>query len=612
MDPRMKMHMKLCSLNNRKYKKLNGIINEMLESCKTPEDLLTKFADKCYDKEQDRNLAKSQAATFMTAFYGGVDSVFINGPESAVAIELNKKYGKVESIVKQRSAKFHAHLHEAADDTALENHPMWTRKLDHYLLGPTLGVGGTAKVKLGYDPQTKTKVAIKILKPDFVNSAQKEIDVLKKLDHKNIVKVYDCFQNVLWDKNITTVFAIEYANQGELIEYLMYTSKFEDDLARWFFVNLTEGIEYCHGQHIIHRDLKHDNCLFGENFVLKITDFGFATEYYNEMMKTAIGTAQYAAPEILAGDRYTDSVDIFSMGVMLFIALAGSQPWRMANPLQDRWFKKAYQGNWDSFFKYHERIHTFQEDQKEILMGMLHPDPMKRWNLQRIKKSKWFSKKIISQKDVEYKLLSRKQSMDDKKFKAMMRANNRPKRKAVDIYSQKRPPVYFKPAPVLSFVTDVKAEFVLQNIEDVVTNQLRGAIIEKEGNKEKFKLQFSINKRIDSGRYNDSKNKKKKEKEYASVKVNASVRIWTMSGQEQVLGNNDKLISRVDQKKENVAVEEINKLLADLKPIEFIAVFRAEGGGEMRYLFPMIYKDILTRLPADLISETQYEDEFKD
>merc|ERR1719419_1202024 len=96
------------------------------------------------------------------------------------------------------SDNFNSLLHkvEGAD---IEKHPMWTRKLNQYLVGPTLGVGGTSKVKLAYDTKTKTKIALKILKSKYAESLEKEIQILKKLNHKNIVSVYDIFSNVWWD-----------------------------------------------------------------------------------------------------------------------------------------------------------------------------------------------------------------------------------------------------------------------------------------------------------------------------------------------------------------------------------------------------------------------------
>merc|ERR1719233_2616338 len=100
------------------------------------------------------------------------------------------------------------------------------------------------------------------------------------------------------------VLAIEYARNGDLIDYVVYTPRFDDKLARWFFSSLVEGVEYCHSKNVIHRDLKLDNCLLSKDFVLKISDFGFATYYDRDLMVTPIGTAQYAAPEILEGKKY--------------------------------------------------------------------------------------------------------------------------------------------------------------------------------------------------------------------------------------------------------------------------------------------------------------------
>merc|ERR1719357_218009 len=428
------------------------------------------------------------------------------------------KYGKaiiVDDLKKGRSVDFSAHLHETTE-AKMATHPMWTRKLDKYLVGPTLGVGGTAKVKLAWDTEKNRKVALKILQPKYASSAEKEIEILKELNHKNIVRVYDCYNNVMWTKtDRTTVFAIEYANQGELIEYLMYTSKFEDELARCFFQSLTEGMEYCHSHNVIHRDLKHDNCLLGENFVVKITDFGFATHFYKEegtKMKTAIGTAQYAAPEILEGKLYTESVDIFSMGVMLFIALAGSQPWRKADPRSDRWYKMIHQGKWKNFFGYHERSHKFSDDQKTILKGILEPDPKERWTLEKVKRCNWYNGKKLSQDQVAHRLTKRKNVVDDKKFRAL-RPGKETDRRDADIYSKRLPLVYFKPATGLSFVTDTRAEWVLEEIANAIAG-LKGKCTEPDG-EDKFELSFFVWKRVFTG----VKDKDTGDKETEKVKV---------------------------------------------------------------------------------------------
>lgn len=581
----------------------------MTKASETADGMLIKFADKCYGKEKDRSLAKIQATTFIDVLFGSADAVFKYGPEIAVRRVLEEQGRpkskirkgnliKAEIIQKNNSENFHPHLHEFKEED-IETHPMWTRKLGQYLVGPTLGVGGTAKVKLGYNLKTKTKVALKILKPKYADSAEKEIAILKKLTHKNVVQVHECFSNVLWDKTNTTVFAIEYANQGELIEYLMYTSKFEDDLARWFFVSLTEGVEYCHEQHIVHRDLKHDNCLLGDDFVLKITDFGFATLYTDELMKTAIGTAQYAAPEVLRGKKYTDAVDIFSMGVMLFIALAGSQPWKKASP-KDRWYKMVHSGDWKRFFQYHERSHKFTTDQKALIRGILEPNPADRWTIDQIKRCKWFNGKKISQSEVECRLKKRKRTVDNKKFKAMKVENNRSRRM---IFSSRLPYTYFQPpSSSLSFVTSKQAEWVLEDIMNVV-RKLRGSITSYEI--EKYKLSFKISKSIDTGDYI----KETKEKLYEKVRVCASVQMWTHPGQKDALEKRERMLSEISalHQQEEDMPDDGKSLTGQLPEIKSIAIFRAEGGDRMKLLFPSIYSDILVRLPANVIHKNEMD-----
>jgi len=599
MDPRLASHLKTCKLDEKRFEKLLRLIEVMRATSDKAEDMLIKFADKCYGKEKDRNLAKIQAKTFIDVLFGSAEQLFKCGPKAAVRIVLEEQERrtsksetanciKAEILHKVPSEDFIPHIHEGKEEN-LEDHPMWTRKLNHYLVGPTLGVGGTAKVKLAYDPKTQTKVALKILKPKYADSAQKEINILKKLSHENVVQVYDCFSNVRWDNTTTTVFAIEYARQGELIEYLMYTSKFEDELARWFFVSLTEGIEYCHGQNIVHRDLKHDNCLLGENFVLKITDFGFATHYTNELMKTAIGTAQYAAPEVLRGKKYTDAVDIFSMGVMLFIALAGSQPWKKASAKNDRWYKMVHAGDWKKFFEYHQRSHKFTNDQKTIIRGLLEPKADDRWTLEQIKRCSWYNGKRISQSEVASRLKRRKRTVDEKKFKNMQsKKKDIPRR---DMFSKRLPYTYFQPPPSLSFVTCKRAEWVLEDIMNVI-EALKG---DAEYDSERYKVSFEVSKRVDSG----SNDKETREKVYEKVQISGSVQMWTHPGQRYAMEEREKIISAIEHKE--MTDEDWEAIQKKLPEIKSIAVFRAEGGDQTKYLFPGVYSDILESLPADVI-----------
>jgi len=344
--------------------------------------------------------------------------------------------------------------------------------------------------------------------------------------------------------------------------------------------------------------LKHDNCLLGEDFVLKITDFGFATHYTEALMKTAIGTAQYAAPEVLRGKKYTDAVDIFSMGVMLFIALAGSQPWKKASAKSDRWYKMVHAGDWKKFFEYHQRSHKFSKEQKEIIMGVLEPKADDRWTLDQIKRCTWYNGKRISQSEVASRLKRRKRTVDEKKFKAMKSENGRTRKM---IFSKRLPYTYFQPPSSLSFVTSKQAEWVLEDIMDVI-KALKGSIISHES--EKYKVSFEVRKSIDTGGID----KESREKLYEKVRVRASVQMWTQPGQKYAIEEREKMISVLDEQKETMTDEVREPMTLKLPKIKCIAVFRAEGGDQTKFLFPGIYSDILVRLPADVVSRNEMDD----
>jgi len=352
--------------------------------------------------------------------------------------------------------------------------------------------------------------------------------------------------------------------------------------------------------------LKYDNCLLGENFVLKITDFGFATHYNDEMMKTAIGTAQYAAPEILRGKKYDDSVDIFSMGVMLFIALAGSQPWRKASAKNDRWFKMVHAGNWDKFFAYHERSHKFTAEQKKIIKGLLEPNPGKRWDLKEIKRSLWYNGKSLSQNEVALRLKQRKRIVDEKKFKAMRPTKANGSRRNVDIFSKELPFTYFQPPTTLSFISEKRAEWVLEDIWNVIEAELKGTIVEED--REKYKIGFRVTKQIDTGKHDPETREKEKE----NFQVCASVQMWTLPGQMEILKDRENVLTEYAENKENLTAEEIKTMSSKIPAVKSIAIFRAEGGDQTKYLFPGIYMDILKGLPADIICREYVDDEEKE
>lgn len=160
-------------------------------------------------------------------------------------------------------------------------------QFEKYLLLKCLGSGFHAKVKLGLDPETNQKVAIKIFKKTHsltavIATMKKEIEIMKALKHKNIVNMIDLVENGTYKKkngSSYSCFAIvlEYISGGELFEYVSSTGSFKEEVARTYFIQLVKGLTYIHEQGFAHRDLKPENLLFDESYILRIADFGFST-----------------------------------------------------------------------------------------------------------------------------------------------------------------------------------------------------------------------------------------------------------------------------------------------------------------------------------------------
>jgi len=262
-------------------------------------------------------------------------------------------------------------------------------------------------------------------------------------------------------------------------------------------------------------------------------------------------------------------------------------------------------GKWDDFFEYHERVHYFSRDQETILRGMLEPNYEKRWTLQQIRRCKWFKGITITQDDAAMRLQKRKNKVDNKKF-LVRQTGGVVSRKAVDIFSQELPNVYFQPPPPLSFLTDKRAEWVLEDIATVIV-KMRGTIVCQQ--KEKYKLTFHINKMVDSG----MRDKKTRQKKFEKVRVPASVQMWIIPGQQNSLDARSKALAAVPKDMDKLTQKEKETMAKKIPKIKSIAVFRSEGNSEAKYLFPKIYSDILERIDADLIcKDVMYNDDLKE
>ncbi|KAM7342198.1 SNF related kinase isoform 2-T2 [Cochliomyia hominivorax] len=204
-----------------------------------------------------------------------------------------------------------------------------------YDLEETLGSGHFAVVKLARHVFTGAKVAVKVVdktKLDEVSKAHlfQEVRCMKLVQHPNVVRLYEVI-----DTQTKLYLVLELGDGGDLYDYIMkHDGGLSENLARKYFRQILRAITYCHQLHVVHRDLKPENVVFFEKLgVVKLTDFGFSNKFSpGQKLETFCGSLAYSAPEILLGDSYdAPAVDIWSLGVILYMLVCGQPPFEKAN-----------------------------------------------------------------------------------------------------------------------------------------------------------------------------------------------------------------------------------------------------------------------------------------
>jgi serine/threonine protein kinase len=159
---------------------------------------------------------------------------------------------------------------------------------------------------------------------NFVSQFQREITLFSSLDHPNVVN----FLGV--DDDDTFVYVImEYCPIGTLHELLVAQGAFQESIARSLTNQIVSATGYLHSLDIAHRDLKPENILIGENYTVKLADFGFSRKDSSEtLFRTQRGSPLYASPEVISNIPYDGkAADMWSIGVILFALVCGSVPW---------------------------------------------------------------------------------------------------------------------------------------------------------------------------------------------------------------------------------------------------------------------------------------------
>lgn len=205
-----------------------------------------------------------------------------------------------------------------------------------YDLEETLGEGHYAVVKSARHVFTGERVAVKVIDKTKLDAATRvqmmqEVRLMKLVQHPHVVRLYEVI-----DTQTKLYLVLELADGGDMYDYIMRHEGvgLDEAAARKYFRQIVQAIHYCHELHVVHRDLKPENVVFFQKLgLVKLTDFGFSNKFDpGEQLQTSCGSLAYSAPEILLGDAYdAPAVDVWSLGVILYMLVCGAAPFQEAN-----------------------------------------------------------------------------------------------------------------------------------------------------------------------------------------------------------------------------------------------------------------------------------------
>ena len=242
-----------------------------------------------------------------------------------------------------------------------------------------------------FDKKMNKDIAVKVISkikrsPSYINKVKEEISILKKLHHPNIVKFYGFLE-----ANSQLLIKMEYIKYGTLKNWIIQNKdKISDDDASTIIRNILSAIEYLHYKQICHRDLKPENIMLArENDLnsIKIIDFGLSTQNLNKLINNDYcGTYIYMAPELIEKKLYFISIDIWSIGILMFMLLnKGKHPFYIEGDKRDEIANKIKNGK----FTLYEKITPLAQN---LLSKLLEPNPTWRYIASQAMKHPWITR----------------------------------------------------------------------------------------------------------------------------------------------------------------------------------------------------------------------------
>ena len=263
-------------------------------------------------------------------------------------------------------------------------HPKRFKSIDEFNFIEELGRGGYSYVHLVEHKKSKKKYALKCATrfkkgKDRSDRTYTEIKVLQKLKHKNIIRLKGWFED-----RETIYLVLEYVSGKDCAKYFKHKLPTKSQL-KHIMRQIMEAVMYLHGKGIVHRDMKLENVLIDSNLDIKITDFGLCgiKENQYDIFTQSLGTPRFTAPELIKGEGYNDSVDIWGIGIIFFMLIIGEYPFNGST--KESIFARIKDK------RLHFSKYNLGKDETRLLRALLQKDPEKRIEIEDILDQGFFS-----------------------------------------------------------------------------------------------------------------------------------------------------------------------------------------------------------------------------
>ena len=272
----------------------------------------------------------------------------------------------------------------------------------------TLGKGSFGIVLHVFDNKLKMDMALKVIdktgkKNSYINKMKDEISILRKLNHPNIVNFYGFIET-----NNQLMIKMEYIKYGTLKNWINNRENINEEEASTIIGRILSAIEYLHGKQICHRDIKPENIMISRKNDLnsiKIIDFGLSSQNFDQLENhNYCGTYIYMAPELIEKKLYFLSIDMWSIGVLMFILLNnGKHPFYVKGDNLNQISQKIKNGK----IEFYENISPMA---KHLVKKLLEPNPSWRYTASQAIKHPWITRNKSDKPPVTFNELLTKTS----------------------------------------------------------------------------------------------------------------------------------------------------------------------------------------------------------